>query len=136
MRRNWLGRCRGGYGTQAVVACDGRGQASELKAAPDLLDAVRASGPPARVVCDRACSSKAWRERIEAAGARACVPANRTHPEVTCDKQAYKRRHQVENVSARMKENRALATRYDKTAASCIGNLYLAAMLDRLADRP
>jgi len=146
VRRNRLGRSRGGYGTKAVVACDGRGlvlsfvllcgQTSELKAAPDLLDAVCAIGLPVRVVCDRAYSSKAWRERIEAAGAEACVPANRTHPEVTYDKDAYKRRHQVENVWARLKENRALATRYEKTAASYTGNLHVAAALDTLSNRP
>ena len=146
MRRNRLGRSRGGYGTKAVVACDGRGlvlsfvllcgQTSELKAAPDLLDAVCAIGLPVRVVCDRAYSSKAWRERIEAAGAEACVPANRTHPEVTYDKDAYKRRHQVENVWARLKENRALATRYEKTAASYTGNLQVSAALDTLSNRP
>jgi transposase len=146
MRRNRLGRSRGGYGTKAVVACDGRGlalsfallcgQASELKAAPKLLDAICAIGSPGRVVCDRACSSKEWRAQIEAVGAEPCVPANKTHPEVAYDERAYKRRRHVENLWARLKENRAIATRYEKTAASYTGNLQLAAMMDWLSNGP
>ena len=42
------------------------------------------------------------------------------------------RRHRVENLWARLKEWRALATRYDKTASSFLGALHLAASLDWL----
>jgi transposase len=52
------------------------------------------------------------------------------------DATAYARRHRVENLWARLKEWRALATRYDKTAHSFLGGLYPAAALHWLSDRP
>jgi transposase len=120
--------------------CDGRGRAlafrllpgerSELRAAPALLAAVVGLGLVRRVVCDRAYSSRAWRERIADAGAEPVVPANRTHPEVPYDRAAYRRRHRVEQTWGRLKEWRAVATRYEKTAASFVGVLHVAASLD------
>ena len=141
-----LGRSRGGYGTKACAICDGRGralafclipgQASELRAAPLLLAAARAMGLIGRVVADRAYSSAAWRQVIQTAGAEPVVPANPTHPPVRYDLAAYRRRHRVENLWARLKEWRALATRYDKTKTSFLGGLYLAAAIDWLSNRP
>lgn len=102
----------------------------ELRAAPPLLAACSAIGQIGRVVCDRAYSSLGWRQMIERFGAEACVPPNKTHPQVPYDKDAYKRRSRVETFWGRIKENRALATRYDKTAQSFLAGLYLAAALD------
>jgi len=141
-----LGRSRGGYGTKACVICDaaGRalgfvllpGQASELKAAPALLAAAVTLGRVLRVVCDRGYSSAAWRDMIRRAGAEPVVPNQPTHPPVEHDRAAYRRRHKVENLWAKLKEQRAVATRYEKTAASFLGNLNLAASLSWLSNRP
>ena len=112
------------------------GQASELRSAPLLLATVRALGPIGRVVCDRAYSSGPWRRMIEEAGAEPCVPANRTHPSVPYDRAAYKRRHRIENLWARLKDARAVAFRFDKSARSYGSELHLAAALDWLSNRP
>ena len=112
------------------------GQASELRAAPALLADVRTIGPIGRVICDRAYSSGPWRRMIEDVGAEPCVPANRTHPSVPYDRAAYRRRHRVENLWARLKDVRAVAFRTDKTARSYHGALCLAATLDWLSNRP
>ena len=79
-----------------------------------------------------------WRRLICQAGAEPVVPANPTHLSAPSshDRAAYRRRHQVENLWARLKEWRAVATRYDKTAASYLGTLHLAAALDWLHNRP
>ena len=45
----------------------------------------------------------------------------------TYDKDLYKARHLVENFFARLKQYRAIATRYDKTAINFLGAIYLAA---------
>ena len=82
------------------------------------------------MVCDRAYSSKRWREAITNAGAEPVVPANPTHPEVPYDRAAYRRRHHVEQAWGRLKEWRAVATRYEKTAASYLGVLHVASALD------
>ena len=123
-----------------MVACDAAGRAlafrllpghrSELKAADALLIAVRALGPVERVICDRAYSSASWRAGIRLVGAEPVVPANRTHPAVAYDRAAYRRRSRVEQLWGRLKEWRAVATRYEKTAASYLGALYVAASLD------
>ena len=43
------------------------------------------------------------------------------------DRFLYRRRHLIENFFARLKQYRALATRYDKTAAAFFGGICLAA---------
>ena len=135
-----LGRSRGGYGTKACLVSEGRGRAlgfallpgerSELKAAERLLVAVRRLGPLGRVICDRGYSSASWRAGIRLLGGEPVVPSNRTHPQVAYDRAAYGRRHRVEQLWGRLKEWRAVATRYEKTASSYLGVLYVAAAID------
>jgi transposase len=108
-----------------------------LRAAPALLLIAAHLGPLGRVVCDGAYASRPWLTLIEEAGATPIVRANPTHRHARpCDRTAYRRRHRIENLWARLKEWRALATRYDKTATSCSGGLHLAAALDWLSNRP
>lgn len=52
------------------------------------------------------------------------------------DRAAYRERRRIENLWARLKEWRAVATRYDKTAASFLGAVHLAAALDWLCNQP
>ena len=108
------------------------GQGSELGAAPELLARTRALGVIGRVICDRGYSSAAWREAIRASGAEPVVPAQPTHPVVVYDRAAYRRRGRVERLWGRLKEWRAVATRYEKTAAAFLGVLHVAAMMDWL----
>lgn len=113
------------------------GQAPELKAASPLLARITRLGQPGRVVCDRAYSSDPWRSAIRGTGAEPVMPANLTHRNAPPhDRGAYARRHRVENLWARLKEWRALATRYDKTAHSFLGGLYFAPALDWLSNGP
>jgi transposase len=142
-----LGRSRGGYGTKACTICDARGrplgfalipgQASELRVAPALLLIAALLGTIRRVVGDGAYSSAAWFALVMEAGAQPVVRANPTHPRHPhFNRPAYRRRHKVENLWARLKEWRAIATRYDKTATSFSGSLHLAAAFDWLSNRP
>jgi transposase len=52
--------------------------------------------------------------------------SNRTHPRAY-DKDLYKARHLIENFFAKLKQCRAIATRYNKRAANFLGAIYLAA---------
>ena len=52
--------------------------------------------------------------------------ANRLQPR-PYDKHLYQARHLIENFFAKLKQYRALATRYDKRAVSFLGAIYLAA---------
>ena len=51
---------------------------------------------------------------------------NRKSPR-TYDKELYKERHLIENFFAKLKQFRAIATRYDKTARNFLQAIYLAA---------
>lgn len=47
----------------------------------------------------------------------------------TYDEDLYKARHLIENFFAKLKQCRAIATRYDKRAANFLGTIYLAASI-------
>ena len=60
------------------------------------------------------------------------IPANRNEAPVACLTWADSNRNIIERLWARLKEWRAIATRYEKTASSFMGVLCLAATLDWL----
>src|SRR5215213_11831495 len=135
-----LGRSRGGYGTKAVVVADGSGravafrvapgQAHELPHAVPLLD--RLPGVPRWIVADRGYASHAFRDHVWGQGARPAIPAKGNEAPVACPAWVYTNRNRVERLWSRLKEWRAVATRYEKTARSFLGVLCLAATMDWL----
>ena len=100
-------------------------QAHELPHAVPLLD--RLPQVPRWVVADRGYSSHAFREHVRDLGARPAIPTRRNEAPVACPVRIYVHRNQVERLWARLKEWRAVATRYEKTARSFMGVLCLAA---------
>ena len=62
------------------------------------------------------------------AGRTAVIPpkGNRKEPR-PYDKELYKARHLIENFFAKLKQFRAIATRYDKRASYFLGAIHLAA---------
>ena len=115
---------------RAVAFTLAPGQAHELPGAIPLLDAL--PGVPLWVVADRGYSSHSFREHIRERGATPAIPARRNKAPVACPDWAYNNRNVVEGLWARLKEWRAVATRYEKTATSFMGVLCLAAALDRI----
>lgn len=101
------------------------GQACDLEGADKLLP---------DVVADTVLADKAYDaedrviQLLEAQGKTAVIPPrrNRTHPR-QYDKELYKARHLIENFFAKLKQYRAIATRYDKRAVNFLGAIYLAA---------
>jgi transposase len=106
------------------------GQAHELPLAPDLLGFL--PDVPGWVVGDRGYASDAFRRRVWDLGARPAVPPKRNEAPVACPAWICNNRNVVERFWARMKEWRAIATRYEKTANSFMGVLCFAAALDWL----
>ena len=88
----------------------------------DLLVADKAFDADARV-----------REPLAAAGKTAVIPskANRRQPR-TFDRSLYKARHLIENFFAKLKQYRAIATRYDKTARNFLAAVHLASAVIQL----
>ena len=138
--REALGRSHGGYGTKACVIADGHGraiafalapgQAHELPLAPGLLGCL--PDVPGWIVGDKGFASDAFRARIWDMGARPAIPAKQNDAPVACPEWIYQNRNIVERLWARLKEWRAVATRYEKTARSFLGILCLAATADWL----
>ena len=101
------------------------GQAHDLEGADALLPDLAA----AMLIADKAFDAE---ERVlkplEAAGKTAVIPpkANRKEPR-PYDRELYKARHLIENFFAKLKQFRAIATRYDKRAVHFLGAIQLAA---------
>jgi transposase len=68
------------------------------------------------------------RQKLEAKGCTPVIPFRkmRLNPG-EYDKNVYKNRHLIENFFAKLKQYRAIATRYDKTARNFLGAIYLVA---------
>ena len=115
---------------RAVAFALAPGQAHELPLAPGLLD--RLPEAPLWVVGDRGLASHAFREHVWDMGARPAIPPRRSEAPVACSAWIYANRRLVENLWARLKEWRAVATRYEKTARAFLGVLCLAATMDWL----
>ena len=67
-------------------------------------------------------------EPLAAAGKTAVIPprASRSSPR-SYDRELYAARHLIENFFAKLKQFRAIATRYDKTARNFLAGVHLAA---------
>jgi len=101
------------------------GQAHDLVGADQLLPDVQADA----VIADKAFDAdKRVIEPLAAAGKTAVIPskANRQVAR-NYDRDLYKARHLIENFFAKLKQFRAIATRYDKTKRNFPGAIHLAA---------
>src|SRR5215470_11247547 len=119
-----LGRSRGGLSTKIHALVDALGnplaflltpgQAHDLAGADALLPHMAAE----RLIADRAFDAdQRVRQPLAAAGKSAVIPPRdhrRSAPDF--DPELYKARHLIENFFCKLKQFRAIATRYDKTA--------------------
>ena len=84
------------------------------------------------IVADRGYSSHALRMLIWSLGSRPAIPTKRNEAAVACPPWIYTNRNLVERLWSRLKEWRAVATRYEKTERSFMGVLCMAATMDWL----
>ena len=77
-------------------------------------------------------------EPLAEAGKTAVIPPRTTRKTARAfDKDLYKARHLIENFFAKLKQFRAIATRYDKTARNFLAGIHLAAAPSgSIEDRP
>jgi transposase len=107
--------------------CLSPGQACDLEGADQLLPTVLAD----TVIADKGYDADARViEPLQKAGKTAVIPSkrNRMVPR-NHDKQLYKARHVIENFFCKLKQFRAIATRYDKTARNFLAAVQLAASI-------
>lgn len=161
-----VGRSRGGWSTKLHLACDNAGyplaaaitagQAHDSPQMIPLLQAIaiprlgggRDRQRPHRVMADRAYSSRANRAWLREHQIKATIPepadqiANRHRRGATggrppaFDADRYKERSTIERAIARLKQHRALATRYDKLAVRYLATVHVAIIINWLRDLP
>jgi len=132
-----IGRSRGGLSTKIHALVDAlgnpleflltAGQAHDLAGADELLPHMAAS----RLIADKAFDADARvLEPLARAGKSAVIPPrpNRVTPR-EFDRHLYKERHLIENFFCKLKQFRAIATRYDKTARNFLAAIHLAAAI-------
>ena len=135
-----IGRSCGGLSTKIHATVDALGnptsfsltpgQTHDLAGADQLLPEVEAN----IVIADKAYDAQ---ERVitplEQAGKSVVIPSKSNAKEPRAfddrDKDLYGARHLIENFFARLKQYRAIATRYDKRAVNFLGAVYLAAIV-------
>ena len=104
------------------------GQSADYTYAPELAEQAIEYRAHA-VVADKGYDGNALRGQIESAGIEAVIPFRKCckiRPEI--DRKRYKERNVIERFIGKLKENRRVATRYDKKAAHFAGFLILAAI--------
>ncbi|WP_374202309.1 IS5 family transposase [Streptomyces sp. MW-W600-10] len=138
-----LGRSRGGLSTKIHLACDGQGWPLSFTITGGNVNdctqfepvmariAIKRNGPgrprtrPDRVAGDKGYSSRKIRAYLRRRGIACTIPertdqisGRRRRGETPCrlDRTAYRRRNVVERCFNKLKQNKALATRYDKRA--------------------
>jgi transposase len=103
------------------------GNACDLDGADQLILELEADA----LLADRAYDAD---ERVlqvlEEQGKTAVIPPKRNRTvQRDYDKDLYQARHLIENFFAKLKQYRAIATRYDKRASNFLGAIYLAASI-------
>ncbi len=87
---------------------------ADIAQASELVRRIPGAGA---VIADKGCDSASLVSEMESTGAQSIIPPrrNRINPR-NWDKSRYRARHLIENLFARLKQFRRLATRYDKLA--------------------
>jgi transposase len=153
-----LGRSKGGFSTKLHLACDGKGRplcvvltpgqrhgSTQLEA---LLDAVRVPRPegtpgrprkrPEHLIADRGYSFEGCPRLLRRRGISHTIPERKDQKERRggrpgrrpgLDREAYQRRNVVERCVNRLKQWRAIATRYEKRAVNYRAMVVIASLM-------
>ena len=132
-----IGRTKGGLNSKLHAICDdaGRpvrlllseGQQSDHTGAATLLPDL----PPAKeMLGDKGYDSDTYRTALSQRGITPCIPprARRKKPATYC-KSLYKQRYKIENMFAKLKDWRRIATRYDRCAHTFMSAIHIAAIV-------
>jgi transposase len=133
-----IGLSRGGQNTKIHAVVDALSNPIKLYLTPgnvndnvvaiDVLEGVTLTGSV--VLGDKAFGTVKIREYIESQGAAYCIPpkSNAVEP-WECDFHHYKERHVVECFFNKLKQFRAIATRYDKLSRNFLSFAFLASTM-------
>ena len=130
-----IGRSSGGATTKIHLAADAHGnpidfeitggEVHDAKAANKIIEKI---GTAENFIADKGYDSDAIRNQARLTGMNPVIPrkSNSKKPNPEFDAHLYKLRHLVENVFARLKHFRSIATRFEKLARNFKSMLFLA----------
>ena len=100
---------------------------SDYKGAEALTDHL----PHAKaLLADRGYDATGFRDALKNKGIEPCIPSKRNRKiSVEYDKTLYKKRHKVENMVAKLKDWRRIATRYDRCAHTFFADITIACII-------
>lgn len=125
-RTDHQGSGSGGWPREPRPFCLLPGQRSEITSVPELINGLSFGA----LLADKAFDADHLRAELANRGAGAIIPAKRNRKlHIPHDEEVYKWRHMVENYFSKIKEFRAVNTRYDKTDTSYKASCYIAATL-------
>jgi transposase len=142
-----LGYSRGGFSTKVHLSCDGKGrplsieltagQRNESTQLEVLLEEIPLKLPE-HLLADRGYSHESCRELLEVKGIAHTIPERPDQRErrerrgddpPSFDAELYRKRNVVERCVGRLKQWRAVATRYEKRAANYRAVVVIAALM-------
>ena len=141
MKREGLGRSRGGFTTKIHIVCDGAGlplgaalspgQAHDGTCFETAMGAVVVDGLPSALAGDKAYGARQIRAWLDDRSVQGVIPykSNQQPPEefeLDCD--AYRRRNVIERLIGWLKECRRVATRFEKLGRHFLAMVKLAAL--------
>ena len=129
-----LGRSRGGFTTKIHLRCNAiglpiaavlsEGQAHDSTAYQALME--ERDSDPGAMLADKGYDSDAIRQDLRDRGTAPEIPSKRNRKiRYSVSKRLYALRSRIECCIGHLKEQRRIATRYDKTASSFIGFVLL-----------
>ena len=100
---------------------------SDHRGAGLVLDAL----PPALIlIADRGYDSNAFRAALTERGIEPCIPSSRSRKvPIPHNTTLYRQRHKIENMFAKLKDWRRIATRYDRCAHTFFSAICIAASI-------
>jgi transposase len=104
------------------------GQRHDAPVVKEVFEAVPEACPIKAAVLDKAYDSDDIRDALQQEGIKAVIPSksNRLEP-IPHDKKLYRRRNCIERLVGKLKQFRAVATRYDKLACTFLAFIQLVA---------
>jgi transposase len=101
------------------------GQVSDHKGARELLPRLPKA---AALLADRGYDSNWFRNALADQGTVPCIPPTKSRKQpLDYDKTLYRQRHKIENMFAKLKDWRRVATRYDRCAHTFFSAICIAA---------
>lgn len=108
-----------------IILMLSEGQMSDHKGARLIFEALPSAS---NLIADKGYDSKWFRAALIVRGIEPCIPSQRDRKaQLPYDRQLYRSRHKIENMFARLKDWRRVATRYDRCAHTFFSAICIAA---------